>query len=118
MDECSCHQWYDTDEIGDWLHELGVCARFPVRRLATVGIWDQGHFEPQWGREKLTALIREAGGVVHAHALAATTRLEGTVVLDNGLHRWSIAAELGIRRLPVDMRLEAVQHDPAAEFAF
>jgi hypothetical protein len=111
---CACHEWHDTEAIGEWLHEFGVCSRFPVRRLAAGGIWDAGHFEPQWGRELLTALIRGTGGVVHTRALMATTLLDGAVSLDNGVHRWSIASELGIKRLPVEMRHESVQEDPAA----
>jgi hypothetical protein len=34
------------------------------------------------------------------------TFAEGRISLDNGVHRWSVAVELGINRLPVQMTYE------------
>jgi hypothetical protein len=110
--ECACHEWHDTEKISAWLHPVGVTARAPACELATDAIWQPGHFDAAWGREKLTALIKEADGIVHTEAILATARLDGTVYLDDGLHRWSIVRDLGILRIPVEMRHEGPQPPP------
>ena len=35
--------------------------------------------------------------------LSALTFTDGQISLDNGVHRWAVAAELGIKRVPVEM---------------
>jgi ParB-like chromosome segregation protein Spo0J len=41
------------------------------------------------------------------------TFLDGRVSLDNGVHRWAVAVELGITRVPVEM----VYQPPELEWA-
>jgi hypothetical protein len=106
--ECDCHQWRDVDEIGEWPHSLaGGRASQPksVRDIvATEPIWDNSELT----REELTARIITAGRRIdHAYALSAMTFADGRISLDNGVHRWAVAVELGIKRVPVDMIYES-----------
>lgn len=115
--ECSCHEWCDTEEITAWLHPLGVASWRPAGEFTADKLWEPGHLNPDWGREKLTALIRQAGGIVHSEAILATIRADGNVHLDDGLHRWSIARDQGIPRIPVEMRRPGAEKPPWA-YAF
>jgi len=106
--ECGCHEWHDVDEIGEWLHSLaGGRASQPksVRDIvATEPIWDRSELS----REDLTARIRAAGDCIdHAYALSAMTFADGRISLDNDVHRWAAALELGIKRVPVQMTYES-----------
>jgi hypothetical protein len=105
MIECDCHRWYEIAEIGEWTQGSGggpLYAR-PVREIvATDDIWERS----ETYRETLMAGIRAARGITCAHALLATTYLDGHVGLNNGVHRWALAAELGIERVPVEMLYE------------
>lgn len=47
-----------------------------------------------------------AGGITCEHALLATTYLDGHIGLNNGVHRWAVAVELGIEYVPVEMLYE------------
>lgn len=101
--ECACHQWFDTEVIGDWTQGSGggpSNAR-PVRQIvATESIWERS------SHEELTAGIRANGGITCEYALLATTYLDGHIGLNNGLHRWAVAIEEGVRRIPVEMQYE------------
>jgi hypothetical protein len=106
--ECDCHEWREVDEIGGWPHSLaGGRASQPksVRDIvATEPIWDRSELP----REELTARVIAAGyRIDHAYALSAMTFADGRVSLDNGVHRWAVAVELGIKRLPVEMLYES-----------
>ena len=106
--ECGCHEWHDVDEIGEWPHSLaGGRASQPksVRDIvATEAIWDRSELS----REDLTARIRAAGGRIdYTYALSAMTFADGRISLDNGVHRWAVAVELGIKRVPVEMIYES-----------
>jgi hypothetical protein len=107
-EECDCHEWFDLDEIGRWPHSLaGGRASQPksVRDIvATEAIWDRSELP----REELTARIIAAGHRIgYTHALSAMTFTDGRISLDNGVHRWSVAAELEISRLPVKMTYQS-----------
>ena len=68
--------------------------------MATEPIWDKSELP----REELTARMIAAGNRIdHAYALSAMTFSDGRISLDNGVHRWAVAVELGIRRVPVVM---------------
>jgi hypothetical protein len=86
MTECGCHKWYEVAEIEEWTQGSGggpLHAR-PVREIvAADNIWECSETD----RETLTAAIRAAGGITCAHALLATTYLDGHVGLNNGVHR-------------------------------
>jgi hypothetical protein len=102
--ECDCHEWHDVEEVGQWPHSLaGGRASQPksVRDIvATEPIWDRCELP----RDELTARIIAAGSRIdHAYALSAMTFSDGRISLDNGVHRWAVAVELGIRRVPVEM---------------
>ena len=106
--ECDCHEWHDVDEIGQWPHSLaGGRASQPksVRDIvATEPIWDMSELP----REELTARIIAAGHRIdHAYALSALTFVDGRISLGNGVHRWAVAVELGIKRVPVEMIYES-----------
>jgi hypothetical protein len=106
--ECDCHQWRDVDEIGHWPHSLaGGRASQPksVRDIvATESLWDSSELP----REELTArIIAAEHRIDHAYALSAMTFADGRISLDNGVHRWAIAVELGIKRVPVEMIYES-----------
>jgi hypothetical protein len=101
--DCDCHGWYDITEIGAWLVQRAGSRT--VRDWASNGgIWRPGHCE--LSHEELTSMIRGAGGISCGHALKAMTRLSGEIELTNGLHRWAVSAELGIRLVPVEMITE------------
>jgi hypothetical protein len=102
--ECGCHEWHDVDEIGHWPHSLaGGRASQPksVRDIvATEPIWDRSELP----RKELTRRIIAAGyRIDHAYALSALTFVDGRISLSNGVHRWAVAVELGIKRVPVEM---------------
>jgi hypothetical protein len=106
--ECGCHEWHDVDEIGRWPHSLaGARASQPksVRDIvATESIWDRSELS----RDELTACIIAVGyRIDHAYALSAMTFADGRISLDNGVHRWAVAVELGIKRVPVEMTRES-----------
>jgi hypothetical protein len=105
---CDCHEWHDVATIGEWPHSLaGGRASQPksVRDIvATEPIWDRSELS----REELTARIIAAGHRIdHAYALSAMTFADGRISLDNGVHRWAVAVELGITRVPVKMIYES-----------
>ena len=108
MIECDCHEWYEVTAIGDWTQGSGggpLHAR-PVREIvATDDIWERSETD----RESLLAGVRAGGGITCEHALLATTYLDGHIGLNNGVHRWAAAAELGIERVPVEMQHEYEQ---------
>jgi ParB-like chromosome segregation protein Spo0J len=59
-------------------------------------------------REELTArIIAARHRIDHAYALSAMMFADGRISLDNGLHRWAVAVELGIKRVPVEMIYES-----------
>ena len=107
MIECDCpnHKWYGVSEIGEWTQGSGGGQRHarPIREIvATDDIWKRSETD----RETLVAGIRTAGGIICEHALQATTYLDGHVGLNNGVHRWAVAFELGIERVPVEMQYQ------------
>lgn len=110
MMSCNCHEWHDTAEIGGWLVGLGGSLARPVlvrEWAATAGIWEPGHYE-RLNHDELTASIVAAGGQIDCtHAVSAITYTDQRIGLSNGVHRWAIASELGIKRMPVEMRYEA-----------
>jgi hypothetical protein len=117
VNECDCHKWYDTAEVGGWpTARHGDPQPWPTvrERAADPGIWETRRHEAGFDRETLTRLIAEAGGVSHGHALCAYTQEDGTVVLTNGVHRWERSAALGFERLPVEMALKAESEDLSA----
>ncbi|HUZ35988.1 MAG TPA: hypothetical protein VMV17_06645 [Streptosporangiaceae bacterium] len=100
MTKCDCHDWRDIPEIGEWLVDRAGFRR--VREWASeADIWQPGHCE--LSQAELTNRIRAAGGIRCEHALHAMTRLSGEIELSNGVHRWAVAAELGILAAPVHM---------------
>jgi hypothetical protein len=106
VSEYGCHEWRDVAEIGEWFHNLlGGRASEPksVRAIVeTELIWER--HEDGFTHEVLTALIVAAGRRIdRVYALSATTLEDGRISLDNGIHRWSVAVELGIERVPVKM---------------
>jgi hypothetical protein len=108
--ECDCHEWHDVGEIGQWPHSLaGGRASHPksVRDIvATEPIWDRSELS----REELTQGIITAGHRIdHAYALSAMTFADGRISLDNGVHRWAVAVELGIKHVPVEMIYEPLE---------
>jgi hypothetical protein len=116
-EECDCHEWFDLDEIGQWPHSLaGGRASQPksVRDIvATEPIWDRSELP----REELTTRIIAAGHRIgHAYALSAMTFTDGRISLDNGVHRWAVATELGIKRVPVEMIYQSPE--PAWEWSW
>jgi hypothetical protein len=54
----------------------------------------------------MTSRIRAAGGITCGYALAGRNLLAGGVELVDGLHRWTVADELGIGLVPVKMSAE------------
>lgn len=114
MNECDCHKWYDTAEVGDWPKARHACPQpWPTVRecAADRDIWEAHRHKPGFDREMLTRLIAESGGVSHEHALWAYTQEDGTVILENGVHRWERSDALGFKRLPVEMALKAEPED-------
>jgi hypothetical protein len=107
---CDCHEWHDTAVIGDWLVGLGGNLVHPVsvrEWAATARIWEPGHYE-RLNHDELAALIMAAGRTVECtHALSAITYADQRVGLSNGVNRWAVANELGIERVPVNMRYES-----------
>jgi hypothetical protein len=107
--------------MGNWTQGSGggrAHAR-PARELAAdPTIWERSEFaheadhalplaeRARLAHEKLTALIRDAGGIACGHALTATTYLDGETGLNDGIHRWAVASELGVTRAPVKMQRE------------
>jgi hypothetical protein len=112
MIECGCHGWYEVARIGDWTQGSGggrLYAR-PVREIvATEDIWERSETD----HDSLLTAIRAAGGIVCQHALEATTYLDGEIGLNNGVHRWAIADELDIYRVPVEMQYEREPAEPS-----
>ena len=103
--ECDCHEWHDVPKTGEWTQGSGggpLHAR-PVREIVgTDDIWSRSESD----HETLLTGIRAAGGITCEHALRATTYLDGHIGLNNGIHRWAIADELGITCVPVEMEYE------------
>lgn len=99
---------YDVAEVGEWFHSLaGDRASDPKNVweiVATEDIWARSELR----REELTAAISMNGRRIGcAHALSAMAFLDGLISLDNGVHRWAVAVELGINCVPVDMIRES-----------
>lgn len=95
IDRCTCHGWLPLAEIGGWPHNV-----FLVReRAVQPGIWEPGYCE--LSREELRDRVIAAGGIRCEYALEAREELDGHIELVNGVHRWAVAAELGIGMLPV-----------------
>ena len=111
---CECHEWHDVEAIGDWVQGSGggrAHAR-PVREIvATDPIWE--HSETT--HAALLEGIKAAGGIACDDAPAATAYLDGVIGLNNGIHRWAVCDELGVKRVPVEMRHEREEQpqDPA-----
>jgi hypothetical protein len=105
MIECDCHKWYEVIEIAEWTQGSGgglLYAR-PAREIvATDDIWERSETD----HKTLLARIRAAGGITCEYALEATTYLDGHIGLNNGIHRWAVATELGIKRVPVEMQYQ------------
>jgi hypothetical protein len=105
MNACDCHEWHEVSKIGDWTQGSGggpLYAR-PAREIvATDDIWKRS----QTDHDSLVAGIRSAGGIKCEHALQATTYQDGHIGLNNGIHRWAVANELGIEWVPVEMYYE------------
>ena len=102
MIKCNCHEWYDVAEIGDWTQGSGGEPRHarPVRQIVAIDdIWKRSDTD----HETLLAGIRVAGGIACKCALMATSYIDGHIGLNNGVHRWAVAVELGIERVPVEM---------------
>lgn len=100
---CDCHEWHDVREIGDW--RVAHPGSGSVSNWASAAdIWESGRCA--LSREDLTGRIRTAGGISCEHALQAMMRLSGEIELSNGVHRWAVAADLGIRAVPVRMTAE------------
>lgn len=95
------HEQRTIAEIGDWIHGPPESTRTVRETAVRPDIWDKGHCE--LSHEELRQRIATATGIACAHALQATTLQSGTVHLDNGVHRWTVARELGIVSVPVKM---------------
>lgn len=103
MAKCGCHDWYESRRLVNGLVDRAGFR--PVREwVSEAGIWRLGNCE--LSQEELTIRIRAAGGIGCEYALNAMTRLSGEIELSNGVHRWAVAAELGIRAAPVHMVYE------------
>ncbi len=105
---CDCHEWYGVGGIGGWFHSLAggraSCPKTVRQIVATEPIWDRSELS----RDELTARIIANGRRIDcAYALSAMTFTDGRISLDNGVHRWAVAVELGIARAPVDMQCES-----------
>lgn len=111
--ESSCskdcaHEQRTITEIGDWIHGHHDSTRTVRQTAAQPDIWDERNCE--LSHEELRQRITAAAGVPCAHALKATTLLSGIIHLDNGVHRWTVARELGFLTVPVQMA-----HQPETE---
>jgi len=74
----------------------------PVREwVARPDLWQRSRIS----HEDLTAAILAADGIICQYALRARTGLEGAR-LEDGVHCWTVAVELGIDIVPVEMRTE------------
>jgi hypothetical protein len=94
--KCGCHEWVSLAQIGSWPHNV-VLVR---ERASQPGIWEPGYCE--LSREELRNRVIAAGRIIRCeYALEARRELDGHIELVNGVHRWAIAAELGIDMLPV-----------------
>jgi hypothetical protein len=93
--QCDCHEWYPLAEIGGWMHH-DVLVR---DRASEPDTWDVGNRE--LSHEELRGRIAAAGGVRCKYPLEATRHYGGEITLANGVHRWAVAAELGVGILPV-----------------
>jgi hypothetical protein len=101
---CDCHEWHPVAAIGDWLHRTGPQVLAPVRGWARSGIWQEGRC--QLSHAEMTSQIRAVGGITCGYALAGRNLLAGGVELVDGVHRWTVAGELGIDLVPVKMSAE------------
>ena len=101
---CDCHEWHSVAAIGDWLHRTGPQVLVLVRGWARSGIWQEGRC--QLSHAEMTSRIRAAGGITCGYALGGRNLLAGGVELVDGLHRWTVAGELGIGLVPVKMSAE------------
>ena len=61
-------------------------------------------------------IIAAGHRIGHAYALSAMTFTDGQISLDNGVHRWAVATELGIKRVPVEMNYQSPK--PAWEWSW
>jgi hypothetical protein len=104
---CGCHQWHPVTDVGGWLVRPGVGDLILVRDWAQSGIWRDRRC--QLSRAELTSRIRAAGGISCDHALIARTLRTGDIELVDGLHRWTVAAELSIGLVPVEMSVEEAE---------
>jgi hypothetical protein len=95
VNECECHGWYPLAEIGGWTQRNVLVRDW----AAKPEIWDPRRHE--LSHEELRERITAAGGVQCEYALSATRNLDGSIELDKGVHRWTVAAELGVSVLPV-----------------
>lgn len=105
MVECDCREWHEVAKIGKWTQGSGGGPRYarPVSEIvATDNIWERSETD----HETLLAEVRAAGGIACKCALLATTYLDGHIGLNNGVHRWAVAREIGIDRVPVEMQIE------------
>lgn len=100
-------RWCTVEEIGGWSQKGELVS---VRALHA---WDPGQPPAGTTREILMKQIEEMGGVspfyeygnsdtVGSGALKAYWRADGSVELQNGVHRWEVAKALGITKLLVE----------------
>lgn len=102
VSRCVFHDWYSVAEIGGWLHGSTPDSIAPVRDWAArPDLWERSTIS----HEDLTAAISAAGGITCEYALQARSGPEG-VRLEDGVHRWTVAVELDIDVVPVEMRTE------------
>ncbi|MBC6463344.1 ParB N-terminal domain-containing protein [Actinomadura sp. HBU206391] len=97
---CGGHELRAVAEVGDWIH--GIPGSPSVREWAArSATWTEGRCEVP--REELRSRIKAAGGIACEYALEACASASGMPYLVNGVHRWAIANELKIMKVPVRM---------------
>jgi hypothetical protein len=94
---CDCHEWRSLTEIGGW-QQAGVLVRDWALRPE---IWEPRRHD--LSRDELRIRIAAAGGISCEYALEAFIAPDGHIELVKGVHRWTVAAELGIGVLPVKL---------------
>lgn len=96
---CGQHEMHLVTEIGKWSQAV---PGFTVEEWGTrPEIWDEGNCEHSYN--ELYGRIQRAGAVVCEFPLKARWVHDALPHLENGTHRWKIASDLGITRVPVRM---------------
>jgi hypothetical protein len=99
-DRCDCHDRHSIAEIAGWSHGSTDATLAPVSEWsARPDLWERSEMK----HGDLTAAINAAGGVACKYALKARVNPDGSVHLENGVHRWTVCSELGIEAVPVRM---------------